>query len=74
MREYRKFKDVSRLKNNFRLSLSFTKFYQDVWMKKNNQQLQQEITTRARGRQQLVVVVSPDYIKQEIVNKFSPVY
>jgi hypothetical protein len=26
-RDYRKFKDVLRVKNNFRLSLSFTKFY-----------------------------------------------
>ena len=71
-REFRKFKDLPRVRNTFRLSLSFTKFYQDVWLKKNNQQLFQEVS---EGRQRkVVVVVSPDYIKTEIVNKFSPVY
>ena len=71
-REFRKFKDLPRVRNTFRLSLSFTKFYQDVWLKKNNQQLFQEVN---EGRQRrVVVVVSPDYIKTEIVNKFSPVY
>jgi hypothetical protein len=36
MREYRRFKDTKRLRNTFRLSLAFTKFYQDVWQKKGN--------------------------------------
>ena len=32
-KKYRQLKTVSRIKNSFRLSLSFTKFYQSVWLK-----------------------------------------
>ena len=58
------------MKNTFRLSLAFTKFYQDVWLKKNNKNLMQEDNKSAK---QSFVVVSPNYIEQEIFSKFSPV-
>lgn len=63
---------MPRVRNTFRLSLAFTKFYQDVWLKRNNQQLVQEIT--GRKQRYLAVVVSPDYVRNEIINKFSPVF
>jgi len=66
-REYRAFKDKSRIKNSFRLSLAFTKFYQDVWIKKN-------VNVSSKSHKAISIVVSPDLIKNEIYSKFSPVY
>mmetsp|Transcript_19211 Transcript_19211/g.18351 ORF Transcript_19211/g.18351 Transcript_19211/m.18351 type:complete len:147 (+) Transcript_19211:70-510(+) len=67
-REFRMFKEKNRVKNSFRLSLAFAKFFIDVWIKKNTQNLGPE------GRKSFISVVSPDLIKTEIYTRFSPVY
>ena len=60
------------MRNNFKLSAAFTKFSQDVWLKKNNQLYTFDRSSDRRGR--LQVIITPEMIKQEIYSTFSPVY
>ena len=57
-----------RIRNNFRLSLAFTKFYTQVWLKNN------DTGSRSYKAPSSYPIVQPEHIKQEIYNKFSPVF
>jgi hypothetical protein len=66
-------KNLPRINNSFRLSYAFSKFYEEVWQNKTGN-YDYDNRNKMRRRDSPMVVVAPELIKQEIYNKFSPVF